>query len=126
MPNMTDFRRRVYAMLMLVPSGCVTTYGTLARAVGCRSARAIGHALRENPFAPAVPCHRVIAAKGMLGGFKGQREGVALAEKRALLAAEGVHFKHGRLVDCQRLCDPLETASVFPPSSPDALRGFSV
>ena len=86
-----------------VPAGRVTSYAALAAAIGCRSPRAVGQALRCNPFAPAVPCHRVIAADGGLGGFQGCRAGAALRRKRALLAAEGVFFRGGRLVDPQRL-----------------------
>ena len=84
------FRRAVYAALCRVPVGQVTTYGALARAVGCRSPRAVGQALRHNPFAPRVPCHRVVAADLSLGGFNGQRQGPELERKRQLLQAEGV------------------------------------
>lgn len=100
---MTDFQARIYAALSKVPVGRVITYGGLAAAVGCRSPRAVGQALRRNPFAPAVPCHRVVAAGGRLGGFQGRRDGAALRRKRALLASEGVLFHGGRLVDPQRL-----------------------
>jgi methylated-DNA-[protein]-cysteine S-methyltransferase len=84
------FRRTVYAALCRVPAGQVTTYGALARAVGCRCPRAVGQALRHNPFAPRVPCHRVVATDLSLGGFNGQRGGPALERKRQLLQAEGV------------------------------------
>ena len=99
----TDFQARVYAALLEVPAGRVITYGDLAAAIGCRSPRAVGQALRRNPFAPVVPCHRVVAAGGRLGGFQGRRDGAALSRKRALLAAEGVLFRNGRLVEPQRL-----------------------
>jgi len=62
------------------------------------SPRAVGNALRNNPFAPIVPCHRVVATGGLLGGFKGKigpRDGeghLTLQEKRALLRKEGVRF----------------------------------
>jgi len=101
--KISAFQRRVYAALQRVPAGRVTSYAALAAAIGCRSPRAVGQALRCNPFAPAVPCHRVIAADGGLGGFQGRRAGAALRRKRALLAAEGVLFRGGRLVDPQRL-----------------------
>ncbi len=102
-PIVTDFQALVYAALSKVPAGRVITYGGLAAAIGCRSPRAVGQALRCNPFAPAVPCHRVVAAGGLLGGFQGCRGGAALCRKRALLASEGVLFRGGRLVDPQRL-----------------------
>lgn len=60
------------------------------------SPRAVGNALRRNPFAPEVPCHRVVATGGALGGFKGKwprdGEGITLDEKRLLLRREGVRF----------------------------------
>ena len=92
------FRRAVFAALCRVPAGQVTTYGDLARAVGCRSPRAIGQALRHNPFAPLVPCHRVVAADLSLGGFNGQRQGPELERKRQLLLAEGVETTAGKVI----------------------------
>ena len=89
-PRVTPFRRRVYEALLEVPRGCVTTYGLLARRIGCASAQAVGGALRENPFAPDVPCHRVVAADLTIGGFCGSREGEPVRRKIALLKSEGV------------------------------------
>ncbi len=98
------FRARVYATLRRVPAGRVTTYAELARAVGCGSPRAVGQALRRNPFAPEVPCHRVIAADGTAGGFNGHRGGPELERKLRLLAAEGVVFDgEGRLAEPARI-----------------------
>lgn len=88
----TLFESRVYEMVSHVPRGKVVTYGELARALGCRSAQAVGQALRRNPFAPQVPCHRVVSAKGGMGGYFGETEGVRLEEKRRLLMEEGVIF----------------------------------
>ena len=86
--EVSDFRLRVYRELLNVPRGETITYGELARRVGCKSAQAVGQALRHNPFAPEIPCHRVIAADGSLGGYCGSRSPAALARKRALLASE--------------------------------------
>lgn len=86
-----------------VPRGRVTTYQSLARYVGCGSARAVGQALKRNPFAPVVPCHRVIASDLSLGGFMGQRRGVAIRRKARLLAAEGVRFAGGKLAEPRRV-----------------------
>lgn len=85
----TPFERRLYKELLRVPRGTTITYGELAKRIGCRSAQAVGQALRRNPFAPEVPCHRVVAADGSLGGFNGKREGEQIERKRALLAEEG-------------------------------------
>lgn len=90
--ELTPFRRRVYLALLDVPRGRVTTYGALARRIGCRSAQAVGQALKNNPFAPRVPCHRVVASDGSLGGFCGVREGKEIMRKRRLLESEGVRF----------------------------------
>ena len=85
----TPFQRRVYLELLNVPVGETITYGELARRIGCRSAQAVGQALRRNPFAPDVPCHRVISADGSLGGYFGQRNGEQIVQKQRLLAEEG-------------------------------------
>jgi methylated-DNA-[protein]-cysteine S-methyltransferase len=81
----------------------VLTYAALAAKVGGRSPRAIGQALRVNPFAPTVPCHRVIASDLSPGGFAGRTSGPELARKLRLLASEGVVFRNGRLSDPRRL-----------------------
>ena len=86
----TPFAQRVYALCKQIPQGKVTTYKELARALNCNSAQAVGQALLSNPYAPIVPCHRVIATNGSLGGFKGEREGSCLREKQTLLRKEGV------------------------------------
>lgn len=88
--TITPFQRRVYMALLDVPRGETITYGELARRIGCRSAQAVGQALKRNPFAPVVPCHRVIAANGSLGGYNGMCEGEEAEHKRMLLEEEGV------------------------------------
>jgi methylated-DNA-[protein]-cysteine S-methyltransferase len=104
--TITEFQRRVYAAVKRIPRGRVSTYGEVATFIGCRSSRAVGQALRRNPFAPRVPCHRVVAADGSLGGFAGTRSGTELTRKRCLLAQEGVGFDAaGRLADPQRRWD---------------------
>lgn len=85
--DITDFQRRVYLALLEVPRGETVTYGELARRIGCRSAQAVGQALRRNPFAPLVPCHRVVAANG-IGGFHGQRSGEMIEKKKEMLRGE--------------------------------------
>jgi len=93
----TAFAMRVYDLLRRVPRGRVVSYGEMARALGKVSPRAVGQALRRNPYAPEVPCHRVIATNGRIGGFQGYRTGPALHRKLDLLAREGVVFEKGRL-----------------------------
>ena len=86
--TITEFQRKVYLELLNVPSGRTITYGELAERIGCRSAQAVGQALRKNPFAPEVPCHRVICADGSLGGYMGKKSGEMTDRKRALLDKE--------------------------------------
>lgn len=107
--GVTPFQRQVYQVVARIPKGRVMTYRGLARAVGCRSCQAVGQALKRNPFAPAVPCHRVISSDLTLGGYAGERDGEALARKLALLAEEGVLFVHGRLQDPARVLESLST-----------------
>ncbi|KAL8666639.1 MAG: hypothetical protein Q9202_001177 [Teloschistes flavicans] len=89
--SLTPFRRRVLLALCQVPSGHFTTYAALATHLSS-SARAVGNGLRSNPFAPRVPCHRVVASDGSLGGFGGEWgiDGKFAREKIKLLRAEGV------------------------------------
>lgn len=82
-----EFAQRVYRLTLAIPPGQTRTYGEIARALGLPgAARAVGRALGANPFAPLVPCHRVRAAAGGLGGFSAA--GGAQA-KQALLLIEG-------------------------------------
>ncbi len=94
---------RVYDLLRCIPRGRVVTYGELARAAQCKSPRAIGQILRRNPYAPEVPCHRVIRSDLRLGGYSGSTTGALLARKAQLLRSEGVYFEAGRLRDTGRL-----------------------
>lgn len=86
--DITEFQRRVYLELLRVPRGETISYGELARRIGCRSAQAVGQALKRNPFAPDVPCHRVVASDGGIGGFHGQRKGKMIEKKMRLLEEE--------------------------------------
>lgn len=86
----TEFERRVYAATRRIPKGQVTTYQKLAREIGCGSNQAVGQALKRNPFAPEVPCHRVVRTDLTLGGFSGQTQGKEIARKTRMLREEGV------------------------------------
>ncbi len=70
MSRLTPFQREVYALVRAIPPGQTRTYGEIARELGDPGlARAIGQAMGHNPFAPVVPCHRVLAAGNRPGGF---------------------------------------------------------
>ena len=95
---------KVYKATSRIPRGKVATYGWVARQIGYGSAQAIGGALRVNPFAPKVPCHRVIASDGSLHGFAGRTSGPLLAKKRRLLQEEDISFDAlGRVIKAQIL-----------------------
>jgi len=102
----TVFEQRVYEAISAIPKGRVTTYKSLAKRVGCGSSQAVGQALKRNPFAPEVPCHRVISSQLKLAGYMGKVEGEEVQRKRELLAAEGVGFdSSGSLLDPARLIE---------------------
>jgi methylated-DNA-[protein]-cysteine S-methyltransferase len=90
----SQFARRVVSAVRRIPAGRVSTYGDVAAAAGRpKAARAVGNIMRKC-HARDVPCHRVIAAAGQLGGYGGQLE-----LKRALLRAEGVLVSGKRIRD---------------------------
>ncbi len=87
----TAFQHSVWAALRAIPFGETRSYGELARALGRPgAARAVGQANARNPLPIVVPCHRVLASGGGLGGYLGEwGEHSATATKRWLLAHEG-------------------------------------
>jgi methylated-DNA-[protein]-cysteine S-methyltransferase len=88
-----NFTARVLHIVRRIPPGRVATYGDVAARAGQpRAARAVGNIMRECHH-PDVPCHRVIAAGGRLGGYGGRE-----ALKRSLLAAEGVPMRGSRVL----------------------------
>jgi O-6-methylguanine DNA methyltransferase len=99
-PSLTPYRKRLYTILLSVPRGRYTTYAAMSDYLHS-SARAVGNGMRNNPFAPDVPCHRVVAADGKIGGFHGEwgEEGKYAGEKVRMLRGEGVKFDgKGRVV----------------------------
>lgn len=99
----TLFQKSVLSLLLEIPAGSYTTYNLMSKHLSS-SPRAVGNALRNNPFAPDVPCHRVLATGGGIGGFGGSwgrkgEEGKNDSEKYRLLRSEGVKFDgKGRVV----------------------------
>jgi len=90
MTGVPPFHRRVYEITRAIAPGCTRTYGELARELGEPGAsRAVGQALGANPFAPIVPCHRVLAAGQRSGGFSA---GGGVATKLRMLQIEGARF----------------------------------
>lgn len=92
------FNQKVWALCARIPRGQVATYADIARILGTTAYRAVGNALNRNPYAPDVPCHRVVGSDGSLTGFAG-----GLPKKRQLLLDEGVAFR-GHKADLSRRC----------------------
>lgn len=86
------FTERVLKAVSRIPAGCVATYGDIARMAGRpRAARAVG-AIMRSATRRGLPCHRVVAAGGALGGYGGH-----VAMKAGMLAAEGLVIRRGRI-----------------------------
>ncbi len=88
-PAPTSFQVRVRAAMLAIPAGATRSYGELAGDIDSKP-RAIGQACGRNPIPIIVPCHRVLAAGGAIGGYSG---GGGLTTKRRLLELEGAHLK---------------------------------
>ncbi|HUI21614.1 MAG TPA: methylated-DNA--[protein]-cysteine S-methyltransferase [Methylocella sp.] len=100
MEPLPPFHRRIYEAARRIPFGATTTYGALAKDAGAaRAARAAGQALARNPFPIIVPCHRVVAAEGKIGGFS---------------AHGGTNMKF-RLLAIERQARGAEESGVFAP-----------
>ncbi len=98
MPNKTQFTRfqkQVYDATRKIPKGNITTYLSIAKAIDKPHAyRAVGNALNKNPFAPEVPCHRVVKSNGRIGGFaKSQKV------KREMLESERICINNKGIIE---------------------------
>ncbi len=92
-----SFDERCYDKLRKVPKGKLTTYKDLAHTIKSQAYRAVGTAMNKNPYAPQVPCHRVIKSDGFVGGFAH-----GTSKKIAMLKKEGIEIKNGKVVSMQR------------------------
>ena len=88
------FSEEVYKACSKVPKGKVTTYKDIAHTLNTKAYRAVGTALHNNPYAPVVPCHRVVNSDGRLGGFGG-----GTAKKIKMLKKEGVTVSNGEILN---------------------------
>jgi methylated-DNA-[protein]-cysteine S-methyltransferase len=87
-----NFHQKVWTLTARIPAGSVTTYAAIARAMKSTAYRAVGQALHHNPYAPQVPCHRVVGSDGKLTGFAG-----GLPKKEQMLQDEGVLITQGKV-----------------------------
>ena len=98
MKNKAPFNERCYAILRKVPKGKVTTYKEIARKLKSKAYRAVGNAMNKNPYAPKVPCHRVVKSDGKVGGFAS-----GVRKKIEMLRKEGIEIdKNNRIVNMKK------------------------
>jgi methylated-DNA-[protein]-cysteine S-methyltransferase len=97
--KISEFAYKVYGALGKIPRGRVSCYADIAFFIkNPRSARAVGNALNKNPFAPGLPCHRVVKSDGSLGGFNGGER-----KKIRLLKKEGVKVSNGKIANFKKV-----------------------
>ena len=91
----TPFQQKVWDACKKIPKGRVSTYYGIAKMIkNPRASRAVGNALNANPYAPRVPCHRIVRSNGEIGGFAhGQKA------KSKLLKKEGIEVKTSKVVN---------------------------
>lgn len=92
------FNEKVWSLCKKIPFGRVSTYKIIAEKLNTKAYRAVGNALNKNPYAPIVPCHRVINSKGELHGFAH-----GLKAKRILLEKEGIKIKNNKVIDFDKV-----------------------
>ncbi len=96
MPN--KFYEKIYAKLKEVPKGKITTYKILAKAINSKAYRAIGTALKKNPYSPIVPCHRVVRSNKNVGGFAKSSK-----KKIEMLKKEGIKIKNNKVQNFEKV-----------------------
>jgi len=89
---MKSFNERCYIILKKVPKGKITTYNAIAKKLNSKAYSAVGNAMNKNPYAPNVPCHRVIRSDGTIGGFAS-----GPIAKIKILKKEGIEIKKGKI-----------------------------
>lgn len=91
---MKSFSEKIYELLKQIPTGRITTYKEIAKALNTKGFRAVGNALNKNPDAPQVPCHRVVKSNGEIGGYAFEFE-----KKINLLEKEGIKIENGKIIN---------------------------
>ena len=91
---LTKFQEKVYKICKKVPKGKVTTYKKIAEKLRTKAYRAIGTALAKNPYAPKVPCHRVVNSNGNIGAYSGKD---GRKSKVKMLRKEGIEIKNDKI-----------------------------
>ncbi len=101
--NAMSFAEKVYGLIKKVPPGRVTTYKEIAKALNIKSYRAVGQALKKNPYSPLVPCHRCVSSSGKVWGFKGSMNEKQVNEKIMLLKKEGIEFNKNNIKNFEKV-----------------------
>ena len=92
--NLPAFTKQCYLALLKVPKGKVTTYQAIAEHLGSKAYRAVGTAMKNNPYAPDLPCHRVINANGKIGNYAfGHKKKIQILKSEGILI-ENAKIKH--------------------------------
>ncbi len=94
-----SFADKVYQLCRKIPKGRISTYKLIGKKLGRRGQiyRAVGVALKKNPYAPKVPCHRVVKSDGTVGGFA-----TGTRKKIKLLKKEGIKIKNNKIIDFEK------------------------
>jgi methylated-DNA-[protein]-cysteine S-methyltransferase len=95
--KMKGYENKIYDLLKTVPKGKITTYKSLASYFNLKAYRAVGKIMNKNPYAPIVPCHRVILSSGEIGGFARGKE-----KKMEMLKSEGIEFLENGKIDLKK------------------------
>ena len=105
MSQRKTFNQKIYSLLKKVPKGKVTTYKALANALGTKAYRAVGQAMSCNPYAPIVPCHRVVKSDGSIGGFLGNinLNSKEVRRKIKMLRKEGIETKGNKILNFDKI-----------------------
>ena len=90
----STFQIRVWQLIAKIPKGKVTTYKEIAKALNTKAYRAVGSAVAKNPYAPKVPCHRVVNSNGNIGNYSANG---GVAKKIELLKSEGVEIVNNKI-----------------------------
>ena len=90
-----NIEEKIYQKLLQVPTGYVTTYGDLAKAINLKNGqRVVGQIMKNNPFPVIIPCHRVVKSDGTIGGYA-----FGIERKVNILSKEGIKTSEGKILD---------------------------
>jgi len=89
---------KVYELCQLIPKGKISTYREIAHKLNSKAYRAVGQALKKNPF-PKIPCHRIISSNGYISGYFGKN----IKQKIKLLEKEGIKIKNNKVLNFKKI-----------------------